>query len=270
MDRTIFLRIAYDGTDYHGWQEQSEMRTVQSVLAQAMRRTVRHQVSLHGSGRTDSGVHAAGQVAHFKTSSKLEVGKLRHAIGSRLPKDVTVLDLHEVAPAFHSRSSAQSKLYRYRIYAVPSRPVEHKMQRTTYHYWRALDVKRMAEAAVHFLGKQDFSAMAASGCVRKSMVRRVIRCEVYRVRQEIRIDVEGEGFLYKQVRNMVGTLIQVGEGKWEPQRVALILQSRDRANAGNTAPARGLTLQWVRYPPHLLRAPTPDEAPKITPLGEPS
>jgi tRNA pseudouridine38-40 synthase len=255
MQRTIYLLVAYDGTDFHGWQLQPEMRTVQGVIEQAVRRVARHQVDLIGSGRTDSGVHAAGHVSHFVTTCELEPAKMKHAIGSRLPKDASIVALREVHPEFDARRSAISKLYRYRIYAAPGRPVERGLQRYTYHFWEPLDLQRMRAGARHFVGEMDFSAVAAAGQERESMVRRVIRCDIERHLDEVRIDVEGDGFLYKQVRNMVGTLLNVGRGQWEPDRVAEILESRTRANAGATAPARGLCMQWVRYPPHLLAPP---------------
>ena len=253
--RTILLRVAYDGTEFHGWQSQPGLRTVQDVIEQALRRVVRHQVTVVGSGRTDTGVHAAGHVSNFTTTCELDLGKLHHAIGSRLPKDVSVVDLHEVHPDFHATRSALSKLYRYRIHNVQGRPVERLTQRYTYHFWQPLDVARMEAGARHFIGEMDYSAMAASGCAHESMVRTVLRCDVERVGDEVRIDVEGTGFLHKQVRNMVGTLVNVGRGHWEPDQVAQILLSRDRANAGPTVPARGLCLQWVRYPAHLLTPP---------------
>ena len=259
MERTIYLLVAFDGTDFHGWQFQPELRTVQDVIEQAVRRVVRHQVSLVGSGRTDAGVHAAGHASHFVTTCELEPGKMRHAIGARLPKDVTIVALRAVHPRFDARRSAISKLYRYLIHNAPGRPVEHRLQRYTYHYWQPLDLERMRVGARHFIGEKDFTAMSATGGVRESMVRTVLRCDIERHFDEIRIDVEGTGFLYKQVRNMAGTLLNVGRGFCEPDRVAEILESRQRANAGPTAPARGLCMQWVRYPPHLLVPPDPTE-----------
>ena len=255
MERTIYLLVAYDGTDFRGWQHQPEVRTVQEVIEQALRRAVRHQVDLISSGRTDAGVHAAGQVSHFLTTCDLEPDRLRHAIGARLPKDVSIVALRDVQAGFDARRSAVSKLYRYRIYNAPERPVEHKLQRYTYHFWEPLEVERMRAAARHFIGEMDFSAMAAAGGIRESMVRTILRCDVQRHLNEVRIDIEGQGFLYKQVRNMVGTLLNVGCGLWDPHYVADILESRDRANAGPTVPARGLCLQWVRYPPRLLVPP---------------
>jgi tRNA pseudouridine38-40 synthase len=252
VERNIYLLVAYDGTEFHGWQNQTGLRTVQDVLEQAIRRAVRHQINLIGSGRTDSGVHAAGHVGNFRTTCELSPSKLLHSIGSRLPKDVSIEALRDVHADFHATKSAISKLYRYRIYNATSRPVERLAQRYTYHYWQPLDVDRMRAGARHFIGERDFSAMTASGGERESMVRTVFRCDVERHLDEIRIDVEGDGFLYKQVRNMVGTLMNVGRGLRGPEYVAEVLVGGDRTRAGPTVPARGLCLQWVRYPPKLL------------------
>jgi len=251
--RNIKLVIAYDGTDFKGWQKQPDQRTVQEVLEQAVRRVVRHQVNIIGAGRTDSGVHAAGQVANFYTTCPIPAEGLFKAIGYRLPKDVTLVRLAEVPPEFHATRSAVSKLYRYRIWNASGRPVEEHLQRYTYHFWQPLDVERMRQAAKFFVGRKDFAAMASKGSGRLTTVRTVFRCEVYRHWQEVRVDVEGSGFLYNQVRNMVGTLIEVGRGHWEPQIVEEILESRDRTKAGPTLPARGLCLQWVKYIPGLWR-----------------
>lgn len=210
-------------------------------------------MKLTASGRTDAGVHAAGQVANVFTSCTIPDGPLRHALGSRLPNDLAIRAAAEVSPAFHATRSAIAKLYRYRIHNVSSRPVSKLRQRYAYHFWEPLDLDRMRAAAVHFVGEMDFGAMTSARCVRETMVRRVLRCDVHRYLDEIRVDVEGTGFLYNQVRNMVGTLIKVGRGRWEPDRVAEILTGRDRTVAGPTAPACGLCLQWVRYPADLLQ-----------------
>lgn len=252
MERRLAMWVAFDGTEFHGWQTQPGQRTVQDLLEQAARRVLRHPVALCGSGRTDAGVHASAHVCHFDTTRALPVARLRHALGSRLPHDVSIIALREVHRAFHATRSAISKLYRYRIHNALRRPVERAQQRYVYHYWHGLDESRMQDAAGHFVGEMDFTAMAATKGDRESMVRRVIRCEVERHLDEIRIDVEGTGFLYRQVRNMVGTLIEIGCGRWEADRVPLILKSKDRATAGPTAPACGLSLRWVRYPPSLL------------------
>ncbi|MCP4249776.1 MAG: tRNA pseudouridine(38-40) synthase TruA [bacterium] len=274
MTRNICIQVAYDGTEFHGWQTQPGLRTAQGQLEQAIRRVARHQIDLIGSGRTDAGVHAAGQVANFWTECTIPTDRLRRAIGSRLPKDLCVLRVNEVAAAFHATRSASSKLYRYRIHNAAHRPVCQLTQRQTYHFWHELDPTRMQEAARHFVGCMDFAAMASKGSVRETTVRTVLRCEVERCYDEVRISVEGKGFLYNQVRNMAGTLIEVGRGHWPPERVAEILAGADRAAAGPTAPARGLCLQWVRYPPVLLNPPTPGDestdAPADSPDGAPA
>lgn len=252
MERNIRFVIAYEGTEYHGWQTQGGLRTIQGLLEQGARRVLRHQVYVVGSGRTDAGVHAAGQVAHVRTTSGIPPWNMLRAIGSRIPKDISLIDVSEVSRAYHARRSATSKLYRYRMHAAPGRPVMRAAQRYVYHYWSPLDLDRMREGARYFVGEMDFSAMAAKGCERETMVRTVLRCDVHRRLDEIRVDVEGKGFLYNQVRNMVGTLIEVGRGRWEPEHIQTILKSRDRGQAGPTAPARGLCLQWVRYPAELL------------------
>ncbi len=262
MGRNLRLLIAYDGTDFHGWQRQPELRTVQGVIEQAIRRAVRQQIELIGSGRTDAGVHAAGQVANFTAETAIPASRLRKAIGSRLPKDISLIEAADASRGFDARSSAQSKLYCYRIHNAADRPVTHLAQRQTYHFWNPLDVERMREAARRFVGMMDFAAMASKGSERETTVRTVVRCEVERWYDEVRVSVEGCGFLYNQVRNMVGTLIEVGRGHWPPEQVAEILAGADRRAAGPTAPARGLCLRWVRYPAQAL---TPDYDPPPEP-----
>lgn len=259
--RNVRLLLAYDGTEYHGWQRQPGLRTVQELLEQAVRRVARHQVAVLGAGRTDSGVHAAGQVASFLTGSTIPCDRMARAIGSRLPKDISVYHAREVPLSFRSTSDATSKLYRYRIHNHPKRPVSQHTQRYAYHFWQPLDLERMREAARLFVGTRDFAAFASRGSERETTVRTVHRVDVRRSFEEIRIDVEGSGFLYHQVRNMVGTLIEVGRGHWEPACVTEILAGGDRGNAGPTAPALGLCLQWVRYDlPRLAARPADADA----------
>jgi len=252
MRRNIRLLIAYDGTEYHGWQRQPELQTVQGMIEQAARRVLRHQVYSHGAGRTDAGVHAQGQVANLLTESDIPTGKLRHALGGRLPKDISIRRLDEVAPGFHASRSALSKLYRYSIYNARARPVDRLRNRYSYHFWQPLDLEAMRVAAEAMIGQHDFSAMASKGSTKEDTVRTVSRIDVYRLFEEVFVDVEGSGFLYNQVRNMVGTLLEVGRGHWPPERVAEIMAGGDRTQAGPTAPARGLCLQWVRYHPDDL------------------
>ena len=247
MERNIRMWIAYDGTEFHGWQSQPQLRTVQGLIEQAIRRVVRHHITLNGASRTDAGVHARGQAAVFSTTCPIPCHNLKHAIGSRLPKDISITHVREVPAGFRASSEAVSKLYRYRIHNHSRRPVEEQLQRYTYHFWHPLDTAGMQEAARHLVGTHDFAAFATSGHQRLTTVRTVLRCEIHRHFDEVRIDVEGTGFLYNQVRNMVGTLIEVGRGHWSADRVPAILASKDRSQAGPTVPARGLCLEWIRY-----------------------
>ncbi len=250
MDRNIQLLIAYDGTDFHGWQRQTDLRTVQQEIETVLMRVVRHPVALVASGRTDAGVHAAGQVASFHTEAEMPAEKIRAALLSRLPDDLTVIRARDVPISFHANRDAKSKLYRYRIYNVRRRPVGSLVQRFVSHYHQPLDIDLMQQAARCFLGEYDFQAFTpTSGAERQSYVRTILRCEVYTANEEIRIDAIGAGFLYNQVRIMVGTLIEVGRERWPPGYVSEILESRDRQNAGFTAQPWGLCLQWVEYPP---------------------
>ncbi len=253
--RNLMLVLAFDGADFHGWQHQPGLRTVQDDLEKALRRTVRHQVVVIGCSRTDAGVHAAGYVANFCTTSPATDLAIFRSVGARLPKDMTLLHLAEVALTFHATRSAVSKLYRYRIHNVPARPCEQLNQRFVYHFWHPLDVEAMQAAARHWVGTHDFSSFASAGSERETNVRTIRGIEISREDQEVRMHIEGEGFLYKQVRNMMGTLIEIGRGHWPVEKAPEILAARDRQAAGPTAPGRGLCLQWVRY--DLLRLPQP-------------
>jgi len=256
MMKNVMTLIAYDGADFHGWQSQPGMRTVQDCLEQALRRVLRHRVVVFGAGRTDSGVHAAGQVANFFTTSEAPLQGIFHATGSRVPKDMSIVRMDPVPLTFHATHSAVCKLYRYRIHNAPGRPCENLSQRFVYHYWRPLDVAAMRRAAATWVGTHDFTSFASSGNVRLSNIRTILRIDVYRQGWEVRIDVIGTGFLYNQVRNMVGTLIEFGRAHWPAERAAEILAARDRTQAGPTAPAHGLCMQWVKYDIPGLPEPT--------------
>ena len=259
MMRNFMLTLAYDGTDFHGWQVQPGMRTVQECLEQAIRRVARHQVVIFGCSRTDAGVHAAGYVANFYTTNPAPPTGLFRSAGSRLPKDMTLIHLDEVPLTFHATRSAVAKLYRYRIHNAQGRPAERLSQRYVYHLWHPLDLEAMRAAAEAWVGEHDFTSFAsAGGTARETNVRLIHRIELYRVDTEIRVDIEGSGFLYKQVRNMVGTLFEIGRGHWPVEAAGQILDARDRTKAGPTAPARGLCLQWVKY--DLPNLPPPEPA----------
>jgi tRNA pseudouridine38-40 synthase len=249
MQRKLKLTIAYDGTEFHGWQQQAGLRTVQAEVEQVARRVFRHPVEIVGASRTDAGVHALRQVAHVLTEAEMPAHNVRRAIGQRLPPDIGLVHVVDMPLGFHARRDALGKLYRYRIHNEPGRPVESLTHRWAWHVWHALDARRMRTAAALLLGEHDFAAFASSGCQRRSTVRTISRIEIRRHFDTVVIDVGGDGFLYNQVRNMVGTLVEVGRGHWAPERVAEILASRNRQQAGPTAPAHGLCLQWIAYPP---------------------
>lgn len=247
MERNIRLVLAYDGTGFHGWQRQEGVRTVQADLEDVLRRVLRHPLHATGASRTDAGVHALGQVASVMTTTAIPVKNLARAIGHHLPRDVALLHTALADPAFHPSLDATSKLYRYRIYNAHTRPTQRLLEQHAWHVWYTLDIDVMRAAAAALVGTHDFAAFASQGSPRESTVRTLRRIQIDRRGFEVRIDVEGDGFLYHQVRNMVGTLIEIGRGRWKPARMAQILASRDRREAGQTAPPQGLCLRWVRY-----------------------
>lgn len=244
--RNVKLTIAYDGSGYHGWQRQEEgIVTVQEVLEGAMVRTVGHPVKVRGSGRTDTGVHAAGYVANFFTDTRIPSEVLHDALNSRLPRDVRVRKAEDVADDFDAILSSKSKLYRYTLFNGSDFPP--CSARYAYHFWRDCELGPMQEAGKLLVGEHDFASFAASRHKRLTTVRTVLRCEVSRDGEWIYFDVEGTGFLYHMVRNIVGTLVEVGRRYWPPEHVAEVLAACDRTAAGPTAPANGLSLEWVKY-----------------------
>jgi tRNA pseudouridine38-40 synthase len=249
MERNLKLTLAYDGTDFHGWQRQPGVRTVQEEVEAVARRVIRQPLELVGASRTDRGVHARGQVAHLRTTVAIPPENLRRAIAQRLPGDIALVHLAEAPLDFHATRLALTKLYRYHIHNDARRPVEWHLARYAWHVWYTLDVARMQAAAATLVGTHDFAAFASAGSTRRTTVRTVGRIEIRRHFNRLLIDVAGGGFLYNQVRNMVGTLVEVGRGHWLPERVPQILASADRRQAGPTAPPNGLCLQWVKYPP---------------------
>lgn len=249
MEQTIKLVLAYDGTEFHGWQRQAGVRTVQHELEDVLRRVLRHPLHVLGASRTDAGVHARGQVAVVVTIAPIPTENLARAVSHRLPPDLAVVSATSAAPEFHPSRDALEKLYRYRIFNALHRPVELLAARYAWHVWYPLNLDHMRAAAAELVGKHDFSAFASQGSPRGTTVRTVRRIGIRRCADEVLIDVQGDGFLYNQVRNMVGTLVEVGRGHWPPERVRDILAGCDRRQAGPTAPPQGLCLQWVRYGP---------------------
>ena len=246
--RNVKLTIEYDGTDYHGWQRQPNGPTVQQALEEAAERIVEHPVTLYGSGRTDAGVHALGQVASFHTRSTIPADRLPYALNSALPRDIVVLAAEDVPAEFHARYSARGKTYRYSILRRDVAPAVGR--RTVYWQRRALDGGRMRAAAPAIVGEHDFAAFQTEARGENS-VRTVTRCDVEcraeRGGERLDVHVAANGFLYNMVRAMVGTLLEIGVGRWPPERVAELLEARDRSLAGPTAPAWGLCLMSVDY-----------------------
>ena len=243
--RRIALLTAYHGGAFHGFQVQPGFATVQEELERAWAAVAGEKVVVHGSGRTDSGVHAWGQVAHFSTASRLDERRLRPALNAYLPDEIVVRAAVDVAPDFHARRSALGKHYRYRLAVGPVRPV----LEAGLLGWerRPLDLAAMRAALPALLGRHDFAAFAAAGRTTRTTVRTLQAIHILRVRGGLDFHFAGDGFLYRMVRNLVGTLLEVGRGKRGPRWAAAVLASGDRRRAGATAPAEGLYLWRVRY-----------------------
>jgi tRNA pseudouridine38-40 synthase len=244
--RTIKLTIEYDGTDFVGWQVQPNGRSVQEVLEGALATLLGERTPLAGSGRTDAGVHAAAQVASLRTARPLPLRAFVHGLNSLLPPDVAVRAAEEVDESFHARRSARGKRYEYRI---SNRPIRSPLSRRTHwEVFRPLDVAAMAAAARLLLGVHDFSAFRAADCPAKTRVREIWRFEVEGASgADLLITVEGSAFLKQMVRNLVGTLVEVGLGKRTPSSMGALLAGRDRTLAGRTAPPQGLRMAKVFY-----------------------
>jgi len=246
--RNIKLVIAYNGAAYHGWQRQADgIDTIQQQIETAAARVVGHPVIVFGAGRTDAGVHATGQVANFYTTNlAIPLANVRKAINARLPGDIAIRSASRVGEAFHASRSATGKTYRYRIHVAAAKPVMAAGQVYVYP-WKPLDVERMRAAGHRLLGRHDFRGLASSAEQRENTVRHVWRCDVAADGPEIHILVEGNGFLYNMVRNIAGTLVEIGRGHWPSERIDRILANCDRALAGPTAPPDGLSLEAVHY-----------------------
>jgi len=244
-ERYIKLTIRYDGSGYHGWQSQPGKKTIQQELNRAVSSLVGRKVTVHGASRTDAGVSALGQVGLITINSPIPTENLAKAITDKLPADIAISEAVEVPKGFDLVGAVKSKLYRYSICTGPVRPV--LQARHCWHLRAKLDSAAMAQAGKLLLGKKDFKSFAAASDKRQSSVRTVFRCEVIPEGDWTYINVEGDGFLYNMVRNIVGTLVEVGRGKWKPEKIREILDAKDRRAAGPIAPAGGLCLMWVKY-----------------------
>jgi tRNA pseudouridine38-40 synthase len=277
--RTVRLTLAYDGTDFVGWQRQENGLSIQQLVEEALEPIEQGPVAVVAAGRTDAGVHALGQVASFRLASAIALDALVRALNARLPADVRVLAAAEAPADFHARIAARAKTYRYRIWNAPVvSPFE---RRYVWHVPHPLDVDAMAAAARALEGRHDFAAFQATGSPVASTTRTLFSVSVQTdpsstgpspagvnsrptrpssagvnsrpthpssSRPLIEIDLRGDGFLRHMVRNIVGTLVEVGQGRRTPESLAATLASRDRARAGPTAPAAGLVLVGVEYP----------------------
>jgi len=284
--RNIKLTIAYDGSDYHGWQIQPGLKTIQGILTEAIRDLLGSKVRVCGVSRTDAGVSALGQGALIQIDSPIPTENLAVAITDRLPDDIAVVEVVEVPCDFDIIGAVKGKLYRYTIFTGKVRPV--LQIKHCWHVPAKLDTAVMAQAAKMLVGKKDFKSFAAAADKRENSVRTIFRCDVYSscvmrdayrekekmdscwslsrtlmrgrnddTQYEIRntqyendwiyVDVEGDSFLYNMVRNIVGTLVEVGIGRWMPEKINEILEAKDRTAAGPIAPAGGLCLMRVEY-----------------------
>ncbi|MCK9603664.1 MAG: tRNA pseudouridine(38-40) synthase TruA [Candidatus Omnitrophica bacterium] len=246
--RNLKLEIEYDGSNYCGWQLQrrnKKKRSIQGVLEKTLRKVLREEIKLVGSGRTDAGVHAQAQAANFKTRSDITLVRLQRALNGLLPDDIKVSGIKEASSGFHSRFDAKSKVYRYTILNRPHSSVF--LRNRVYFYPLPLKVKIMQEEAKGLKGRHNFKSFQASTKEEKDPVRVIKRIGVTRDKDLIYIDIEADGFLYNMVRNISGTLIEIGRGRFPRGSLKKILAGRNRRLAGPTLPAEGLCLVKVKY-----------------------
>ena len=243
--RNLKLTIAYDGTDFHGWQIQPNLPTIQGVLQDALQKLFNHDVAITGSGRTDAGVHAHAQVANVHTIRTMESGAVIRGANALLPATIRILEAQDVDESFHARHSARKKTYEYRVWREPIvSPFE---SRYVYAFRYPLDSDAMDKAGRCFLGAHDFTSFCATATEVEDRVRLIYEAEWRRTKQEWIFTISGNGFLQYMVRTIVGTLLYVGAGKLRPEQIHEILAARDRTRAGPCVPARGLHLMQVEY-----------------------
>jgi tRNA pseudouridine38-40 synthase len=238
------LIISYDGTDYYGWQRQPNKKTIQGQLESALEKILSKKTAVIGSGRTDAGVHALGQTAHFKADTRLDKKEFFEALNGRLPKDIRIVSLQKIPSDFHARKSALSKIYQYRI--INSTKISPFLLRYTLQWPAPLNLKSIKEAASLFIREGDFTSFSSNRLLYP--VRKVISSEIEKKGDEIIYTVEANGFLRYMVRSIVGTLLEVGRGKMKPQEIEILFERKKRTASSPTAPAKGLCLLEVRYP----------------------
>ena len=264
--RNFRLRLQYDGTRFSGWQTQPQKRTVQQTIEEILSNLTQEKIHLIGASRTDAGVHAQGQIASFRTHSRLPAEKFFTALSGLLPEDISVIEIDEMTLDFHAIRSAQKKTYRYLLLSSPR---AHPLLGThAWHVWENLDLEAMRKAASFLVGEHDFSAFRGAKSGTKTSVRRIHRIEIKahpaakvfpllvsasKIRSQknpariLCLDIDGNGFLKYMVRNIVGTLVHIGKGRLPPRAIKEILSSQNRRNAGPTAPAKGLYLWKIQW-----------------------
>jgi tRNA pseudouridine38-40 synthase len=250
--RYFKLTIAYDGTDFHGWQIQKDKQTIQGEIVSILRRLTQENIQLMGAGRTDAGVHALGQVGSFKTFSTLSALEFQRALNALLPATIRILNVEETGPDFSARWSAEGKIYRYRVYR--GRVVPPFLWRYVLHYPFPLDEEAMRDAAARFVGAHDFASFAASSGSEdddkeRNTVREIYSTELARTPdgEELWFTVHGKSFLRYMVRKMVGALLEVGRGKMKPEDIERLYELKDRSKSGPTVPPQGLCMMKVDH-----------------------
>lgn len=239
------LTVAYDGTNYHGWQEQSNGITIESVLNETLSKVLKEDIIVIGASRTDAGVHAYGNIAVFDSETRIPADKICYAVNPYLPQDIRIVKSEKVPEDFHPRFTTSRKTYEYHI---RNTRISMPTQRLYAHQVMVpLDVEAMREAGKYMIGTHDFKCFCAAKAQVKTTVRTVLDVRVKEQGDEIIVEVEGEGFLYNMVRIITGTLIKAGHHVFPPEYVKEIIASKDRRNAGETVPAKGLFLQKIEY-----------------------
>ncbi|WP_065648817.1 tRNA pseudouridine(38-40) synthase TruA [Pantoea eucrina] len=252
----LALGIEYDGSRYYGWQRQNEVRSVQEKLEKALAKVANHDVSVFCAGRTDAGVHGTGQVVHFETTSRRADSAWTLGVNANLPDDIAVRWVKAVPESFHARFSATARRYRYVIYNQRLRPAI--LGNGLTHYYHPLDAEKMQRAGQHLLGENDFTSFRAVQCQSRTPWRNVMHLNVTRQGAFVIVDIKANAFVHHMVRNIVGSLIEVGNGNQPESWIADLLAAKDRTLAAATAKAEGLYLVAVDYPSHFaLPQPAP-------------
>ena len=243
--KNVKLTIEYDGSNYHGWQYQSNVSSIQEEIEKALRKVTGEYIDIFGSGRTDAGVHATGQVANFYTTCQLPSERFKYALNMRLPRDIIIVDSEEVELDFHSRFSAKRKEYKYIIYnnEMPS-----AINRNySYHIINKLNIDEMKMASEYLIGTHDFASFMTKGTIVKDTIRTIYSIDIIKNDKFIEVIIEGSSFLRSMIRIIVGTLVLIGNGKLKKEALSNIILGKKRCLSGPTAPAQGLYLQKVYY-----------------------